>query len=127
MTNLTKKIKDIAFTKLNLFQRCLLWTPVLLYLAFVGFQQYQDYKQLDGFSFYDHRGMVSCVLMGGDNPSWSCKNSSGMNLAEELPATPKVWSYDGGYTTVERTVLGDGARYKIKSKGLSEDLVAHVQ
>lgn len=127
MFNLQKKIKTIAFTKLNTFQRCVLWMPVIVYTAFVGIQQYQSYKQLDGFSFYDHRGMVSCVLIGGDNPSWSCKNSSGMSLAEDLPATPKVWSYDNGYTTVERTVQGDGARYKIKSEGLRNDLVAHVQ
>ena len=124
---MSKKLKSLAFKKLNWTQRLLLWVPVLSYALYVGYGSYISKYGVDDFSFYDHRGMVSCVLFGGNEPTWTCKNSSGMNLAETLPVKKRIWSYDGGNITVTRTVALQGAKYTLKSSQLNGPMSAVVQ
>ncbi len=118
----SKKLKAVALRKLTVAQRVFLWTPLVAYAVYVGWNSYISKYGVDDFSFYDHRGMVSCVLSGGGEPSWTCKNSSGLNMADEMPVDKKVWSYDDGAITVTRTVSMDGARYTVSSYQLSAPL-----
>lgn len=120
-------IKNVLKKKLTVKQRYLLWGAVGIYGLTVATGSLDLFIKEDNFSFYDHRAMVSCTYSKFAVPEWSCKNSSGFVLSDEIPPEKRVWLYDNENTKVERAVSHAGASYSLFLNGSQRPLVYVVQ